>query len=104
MEVRYPTEEELDRIAEWPYEDIGGLMEFVYNLWEFKEFGWRQDGEIYILSTGGWSGNESLIYALKENIMFWSFYWESSTRGGRHVFGKLTRENIDKFQDLYTKS
>lgn len=96
MEPRYPTEEELKRIAEWPMVDYRGLMAFVHELWAFKEFGWTQDGDIYILATGGWSGNESLIGALQDNFLFWTLWWESSTRGGRHVFFPLTFENIDK--------
>lgn len=98
MDTRYPTDEELLKIATWDYNDIPAMMEFVHSLWEFKEFGWQQDGDIYILATGGWSGNESLIGALQDNYMFWSLYWAESTRGGRHTFYRLTLENMEKMK------
>ena len=102
MEPRYPTEDELERIRKWPCEDFHSLMEFVHELWEFKEFGWTRDGDIYILATGGWSGNEDLIDALQGNLMFWSFYWEQSTRGGKHIFCNLNFENLEKLTEIRT--
>lgn len=35
--------------------------------------------------TGGWSENEAVINALRENL-FWPFTWEFSQRGGLHTF------------------
>lgn len=99
MEPKYPADEDLNRIAAWPMGDYHALMAFVRELWEFKEFGWTQDGDIYILATGGWSGNESLIGALQENFLFWTFHWESSTRGGRHTFFPLTVENLARMAE-----
>lgn len=78
--------------------DYHGMMAFVHDLWEFVERGWEQDGDIYILITSGWSGNEDLIGAMQENFLFWSFHWESSTRGGKHVFFPLTWENMEKWE------
>lgn len=39
-------------------------------------------------STGGWSGNESIIGAMQKNRMVWNFLWEQSRRGGHYVFDK----------------
>ena len=39
-----------------------------------------------IMATGGWSGNESIIYAMRENYVLWATLWESSHRGGLEVF------------------
>lgn len=92
----YPTEEALDFIENpddsyCPHE----LMEMVREMWYFREWGWREDkvqdlGQPYIrydISTAGWSGNESIISALKNNKKyFWSMYWEESRRGGHYKF------------------
>jgi hypothetical protein len=37
--------------------------------------------------TGGWSGNEEVITAMKQNPL-WRLLWESSYRGGKHVLRK----------------
>jgi hypothetical protein len=83
----YPTEEELKSIAEWNYNNFDELMEYIRELWEFADQGyWKQDGSTYFLSTGGWSGNEDIIHALHENLMFWSLCWHESKRGGHYKF------------------
>lgn len=43
------------------------------------------------LATGGWSGNETLIDTL-DGSMFHLRFWESSHRGGRHVYEVPKRE------------
>lgn len=93
----YPTEETLAAIKNWnvvndgPYE----LVEFLHKAWHFAGWGWlmkpirrgmsKGHHKLYI-STGGWSGNESLIGALQENGMFMAMFWVSSTRGGHYEF------------------
>ena len=83
----YPDEQELARIEAWPANDFPGLMEFVHSLWMYKEWGWTQGGvDRYQLSTGGWSGNESIIAALQLNTLFWAKCWVISKRGGHYEF------------------
>lgn len=83
----YPTEEELKKIEEWPYNNFEELMEYVKERWEFADAGyWRQEGNTYYLSTGGWSGNEDIIHALQKNVMFWAMCWYESKRGGHYKF------------------
>ena len=103
----YPTEEQLEKIKNWPilgidHVDYKDLMAYVRELWEFGDWGFQDNrGGVYTLHTGGWSGNEEIIGALKENMMFWMIYWVQSTRGGHYVFGPLnlmaTRE--EELQD-----
>jgi hypothetical protein len=81
----YPTEEALNKIADWSYRDIQGLIDFVSELWRFKEYS-KVEANVWSLSTGGWSGNEDIIKALGNNRVFWLFCWESSQRGGHYVF------------------
>lgn len=87
-----PTEQELNEIKKWPSNDAKALLEFVHSLWEYGDshFSISYDTEdgitVYRFITGGWSGNEDLIAALHGNAVFWSMFWQSSTRGGIHVF------------------
>lgn len=81
----YPTDDVLKMITNWPPSDFRGLLAFVHSAWEWPER-FEQEGDRYTLSTGGWSGNESLIDAMHSNRLFWLFCWQSSTRGGLFVF------------------
>lgn len=95
----YPTSAVLEKIKDWDTNDFHGLMEYIREYWiQWGSF--KKDGEIYTLATGGWSGNEDIISSLSENFVFWSLYWESSNRGGRHVFALCTLENIQKLSGL----
>jgi hypothetical protein len=86
----YPDDNELEQIQAWDWKDKGhlALLDFIKARWWMPDFGWtenRQTMELH-LSTGGWSGNESIIYALQQNTMFWAVHWEQSRRGGHYVF------------------
>ena len=94
----YPDEEELKKIAEWDYCDFHGLMDYVKERWKYADCGyWKKGRKYYRISTGGWSGNESIISALMENTMFWAVFWESSKRGGHYNFEirKLSKEQTN---------
>ena len=94
----YPTDAQLATVREWPYGDYRGLMAYVHSLWWAADWGFSltvEDGEPlsfregepgYYLSTGAWSGNESVIAALQENQMFWALCWQESRRGGHYKF------------------
>lgn len=87
---RYPTEEELNKIEQWPHNDFLNLMDFIHNIWEYAEWGWREeklkDAVEYDISTAGWSGNEDIIRALEKNPLFWMMCWQQSRRGGHYIF------------------
>jgi hypothetical protein len=93
----YPTAEALDIVQLWSYNDPTGWFEFIKQLWNMVEWGWEENEGIhefftdkkvyrYRISTGGFSGNESIIRAMMANKMLWSFNWVSSRRGGHYVF------------------
>ena len=96
MNEDYPTDEELDLIKNWPHESgFISLMDKVHELWWAPDWGWHEEDAIndyeesiirYNISTGGWSGNEDLIFALKSNFFFWGMGWCSSRKGGHYVF------------------
>ncbi len=95
-EYGYPTEEALEKIKEWPDDDMPGLIGFVKELWWMPDWGWHEKNEDdhihYLISTGGWSGNEDLIGAMGSNQMFWLFCWYSSRVGGHFQFKVKVRE------------
>lgn len=94
----YPTDEELTRIREWkpePWNDWRPAFEFIRGCWWASAWGWHElpmtneDGEAiihYAISTGGWSGNEEIIDAMRDNFLLWSLNWINHRRGGHFVF------------------
>jgi hypothetical protein len=83
----YPTEDQLQRVEKWDLKDPEGLIAFIHSLWWMPDWGFKIEKKDDVLSvelhTGGWSGNESIIDALQEN-MIWHFSWETSKRGGHY--------------------
>ena len=90
---RYPEEDELEKIKEWPIDDFDGWMQFVQSIWAYKDYIHEDDG-VWHVATGGWSGNEEIISTMRSNFVLWSLYWESSHRGGKYIF--KTREAQDR--------
>lgn len=82
----YPTEETLRTIRTWPIDDraLSALMAYIREAWTYPEY-WRRRGRTHRIATGGWSGNESLIEALRSNVMAWALLWQESRRGGHYV-------------------
>lgn len=92
MEI-YPTERVLKRIEKFDIvkRPISELLDLIRNNWWMPEWGYKISGKRIIrleLHTGGWSGNESIIYALNRNPL-WNMYWRKSTVGGHHYY-KIT--------------
>lgn len=95
----YPTEETLKAIAAWPWRESKDLLDFCRKAWRYPDY-WRSrevganegrhflgyKGTLHEVSTGGWSGNESIISALEENCMFMATCWIESRRGGHYIF------------------
>jgi hypothetical protein len=85
MSGRYPTEQELAAIRVWDVHDVPGLFDYVREIWNWPDMA-TMEGGMLRLATGGWSGNEDIIGALHDNLMFWMLCWQSSERGGLHWF------------------
>lgn len=106
----YPTQDFLLALEEYPPDPddwcslsqngkalaVDDLMHTISKAWKYSEPeivihpNGSPEKQAWELCTGGWSGNEDIIRALQRNKIFWSSYWVLSTRGGRHVFDKLT--------------
>lgn len=85
----YPSEAELQAIRDWPWQKgFRGLMvNYVAPRWKYGDMGyWRQRGDRFDISTGGWSGNEDIISALQQNLMFQMLCPVAWRRGGHYVF------------------
>jgi uncharacterized phage protein (TIGR01671 family) len=108
----YPTDLALTLIEKAnPFEkNPHELMDFIKRLWQYADWGWStkkkkmyngKKAVLYSISTGGWSGNESIISALKNNgNFFWTLYWQSSRVGGHYKF--LIPKKFEKDKE-YTK-
>lgn len=92
----YPTDEALDVIEHWPWDDPKGWFEFIHSIWHLRSWGWNECDAIddvtgkkaycYYISTAGWSGNESIISAMQKNEFMWHLNWVQSRRGGHYIF------------------
>jgi hypothetical protein len=99
----YPTDETLERIETWDvlvdgHFDFEAAMDFAGRAWKYPDY-WRKDsaflsGEYagekpqlcYVFSTGGWSGNESIVSAIAANTMLQSLGAWSWRRGGHYEY------------------
>ena len=88
----YPTDGYLDWIKNYDTMKESGfdlLMDVVCHWW--MEYGvkvqrlYRGERKVY-LSTGGWSGNEDIMGALRGNTLFWMQFYFSHQTGGHYVF------------------
>lgn len=106
----YPTDIELWRIEMWGQDEKLSRTMFIEQIayvrerWQYADVGYWQtetdkDGGIfYAISTGGWSGNESLMGALRDSY-FGMFCFESHFRGGHYTFKlKAWKETTDAEQ------
>lgn len=84
----YPTEEQLQKIREWDdYRDLIGLIDYIEDIYPtygfIKRTGKRVQRVVFV--TGGWSGCEDIISAMDRSVGL-MMAWESSHRGGKHIY------------------
>lgn len=93
-----PTLETLTAIAQWDPLDAAGCLDFVRAAWHWPESAsdeltahegyvvYAEPGARYLrLATGGWSGNEGLIAALRDSDV-WALTWRLQAAGGLYIF------------------
>lgn len=93
MEGGYPSELSLVYIRVFKGNPLV-LLKMIAEAWYYPDKVWSDTvidewGDTYdeyVFATCGWSGNEDLIYALRDNHAFWGLYWYQSRRGGLHWF------------------
>jgi hypothetical protein len=95
-EDKYPTDE-TERRVRFFKGDVRVLMAAIKEVWAYADGYWTEKDEPddffpdkivhnYYVSTAGWSGNETIIGALENNLMFWMCFWRESRRGGHYIF------------------
>ena len=92
----YPTDEALDKIRDWDYKDAMGWFDFIKTIWWAFEWGWTEEygnASHLSISTGGWSGNEEIIDAMRKNHMLWNYTWYEHRRGGHYRF-KISEKTV----------
>jgi len=91
----YPTDAMLDAIRKWPSRDgWESLLDAIKPFWKHSDSGyWRKRSGIYHIATAGWSGNESIVFELQQNYLFWMMCWYESRRGGKYVFKVKDKED-----------
>jgi len=88
---RYPTDKTLKDIEEFELKsDLSGVPEMVSLIvanWEYPldSIFYHESTGILELHTIGWSGNERIIRAIRNNL-FLRLFWLQSRRGGHHIF------------------
>ena len=98
----YPTEDALEIIELWHWDDARGWFKFIESLWAYHDWAWKEIDEPhewkdlkqykdrivhrYYISTAGWSGNESIIHAMQKADFMWRLNWVQSRRGGHYIF------------------
>jgi hypothetical protein len=89
----YPTEE-TERLVREFEGDARDLLVSLREVWMHPTYWDEEDGvdildhpvHRYNVSTAGWSGNESLIEALRNNWIFWMRFWIEERVGGHFIF------------------
>jgi hypothetical protein len=96
-EEGYPSDVELQRIKTWDPGDLIGLFAYIERRWAHKQWRWHALDNLFSISTGGWSGNEDLIFALQDNRAAWAITWRQSRRGGHFEF-EIPQEMIRRLK------
>lgn len=87
--AEYPEPEDLDALSFWPMAKAAEWVDTARRIWWAGDTLTRRTSRRLYLSTGGWSGNEDIVGAMRSSPL-WSMCWLSSHRGGHHVLD-LTR-------------
>ena len=104
----YPTEEALNYIRNWGSEkneeknelvfgkffsssNTSELIEYVKSLWNYGDYAYKEEDGLFELHTFGWSGNESIVYELKNTIL-WMMKLRVHQTGGHYYF-KLDKDS-----------
>jgi hypothetical protein len=108
----YPTEETLERIRTWPIkheDEFLAAMDFAGRAWSYPDRWQREDDwpdpdlfdrpcTRYTFSTGGWSGNESIVSAIEANMILQMVGVWSWRRGGHYEYRFPVRQQAPEVE------
>lgn len=87
----YPTSYQLRAIKKWEGMNFLEFIELVSSAWNHHYGLMRQEKTKtnYYFATGGWSGNEEVIEAMRENKLFWYTCFYQHRTGGAYWFRRV---------------
>lgn len=97
----YPDPKSLKQIEKWDVlkQGVPDLLDLIKENTNWFDWSISIKGKKVIrfeYHTGGWSGNEDVIDALRRNILFFRLFWQKSERGGHHYFRIFTIKERSK--------
>lgn len=101
----FPTDEQLETIEHWDVNDIEGCLRYIGSLWHTCGR-WKEGNGFFVFATGGWSGNEALLGALKASDIWPIILWDSLyIPGGLLIIAvsKKAKIQLDKVMEKLTK-
>ena len=66
--------------------DVEEFVQLIIDLWDTNYGSATYENGILELHTGGWSENEEVYSAIRQNFMFMSGYWTLELHGGHYWF------------------
>jgi len=102
----YPTEETLKIIKDWPFEEREKVLSYIAKAWHYPESAKEVRPGIWVFATGGWSGNESIIAALRSGVLWYLLSWDSLyLPGGLLIIavGKSGKDEMERLRRYITK-
>jgi hypothetical protein len=101
----YPAEETLEIIKQWDMNPstMKDLMAFIASAWHWDDMARETSPGLWVFATGGWSGNESLISALKQSQAWHILFWDSLYLPGGLLVIAITDEAREKLKELHSK-
>jgi len=85
----YPSERFLGWIETYDVLKDGpcDLVRVIKAEWQWSDYiRWYPRTKTLKVSTGGWSGHESIMVALQKNILFFPIFWRATVAGGHYTF------------------
>ena len=95
----YPAIDTIMAIETCAYQDARACLDLIRAAWHWPEMTTTMlseserdlihadpEEQFVRFATGGWSGNEELLMALRRNASVWALTWRLSTRGGLHIY------------------
>ena len=77
------------------YEDYRVFAKYIRDCWDTHYGSAVLNKNILRLSTGGWSENEEMMMAIKQNNQFHCACWRESKCGGRYVYELPTKKSFN---------
>ena len=96
----YPTDEELEKIRQWPMEAANDLPPYVASVWCYPESAQETSAGLWVFATGGWSGNEEILAAMRDSMAWYLLHWQHLYVAGGLIIVATNEEAKKKVETL----